>query len=76
MISPGDKVLAERSPALCLFLIPLAGRITSLISRGDKVLAERIEEALTKGQALDGLSSDRQVLPEHMRWVERVVGVA
>ncbi|PSC71941.1 DEAD-box ATP-dependent RNA helicase 39 [Micractinium conductrix] len=43
------------------------GRITSLVTKGDRVLAERIEEALQRGLPLDALSSDRAVLPQHMR---------
>jgi superfamily II DNA/RNA helicase len=43
------------------------GRITSLVGRNDKVLAERVEDALAKGLSLDGMSSDRAVLPPHMR---------
>ena len=71
---PPLSPLSQPHPALSLalflsYFLPfsIAGRITSLVAKGDKVLAERIEEALQKGQALDGLSSDRQVLPEHMR---------
>ncbi|EFN53871.1 hypothetical protein CHLNCDRAFT_58353 [Chlorella variabilis] len=43
------------------------GKITSLVAKGDRVLAERIEEALQRGLPLDALSSDRAVLPPHMR---------
>ena len=44
-----------------------SGRITSLITKSDRVLAERVEEALSKGLSLDDISSDRAVLPSHMR---------
>ena len=44
-----------------------SGKITSLVGKGDRVLAERVEEALTKGLSLDGISADRAVLPPHMR---------
>jgi superfamily II DNA/RNA helicase len=43
------------------------GKITSLVTRNDKVLADRVEDALAKGLSLDGMSSDRAVLPPHMR---------
>lgn len=43
------------------------GKVTSLVAKKDVVLARRIEEALGKGDAMDALSADRHVLPEHMR---------
>lgn len=43
------------------------GRITSLVAKADRVLAGRVEEALAGGMPLDSLSSDKTVLPPHMR---------
>lgn len=71
MVAKGTKVLfpfCSVSPLLKTSTpFPHAGKITSLVAKGDKVLAERIEEALQKGLPLDALSSDRAVLPLHMR---------
>ena len=44
-----------------------SGKITSLVTRNDRVLADRLEDALSKGLSLDGISADRAVLPPHMR---------
>ena len=37
------------------------------MGKGDRVLADRIEDALARGLPLDALSSDKAVLPQHMR---------
>jgi superfamily II DNA/RNA helicase len=44
-----------------------SGRITSLVTKRDRVLAGRIEDCLARGLPLDALSSDKRVLPPHMR---------
>jgi superfamily II DNA/RNA helicase len=43
------------------------GKVTSIVGKKDQILASRIEEGLSKGLALDELSSDKKVLPPHMR---------
>ena len=36
-----------------------------------QILAQRIEEALARGLPLDGLTGDKHVIPEHMRFATR-----
>ena len=48
------------------------GRVTSLVAKRDRVLAARIEWALQRGEPLDELSADKNVLPPGQRrggWV-------